>query len=113
MTAEKPIVKATDLRVGDVVEMPTVGKVRITSATVGKTYGSVPCVHVHGVGPGDVLVDIDYSPGSTFRAVSLKADRLREEIADLVHIVETTNSEDVARMAADARDQLIEELESL
>jgi hypothetical protein len=116
MTKDKSIVKATELRAGDLVEMVLAGivtLVRIAKATVGKTYGGVECVHVHGVGPDGVLVDIDYSLQSSFKAISLKADRLRADIADLEHIRELTNDDNAAREAADARDQLIAELEEL
>jgi len=70
MTAER-IVKAKDLAAGDVVQMPTVGQVEITDATIGTTYGGTECVHVHGVTPTGALVDIDYAPNSTFRWLRL------------------------------------------
>jgi hypothetical protein len=69
------IVKARDLKAGDVVLMP-VGRrgpvqVEITEAQPGQTYGNVPCIHVHGVDAQGAVVNVDFSPESTFRWLRL------------------------------------------
>lgn len=71
MNADR-IMKARDLAPGDVVEMPldrTLEQVEIAEARKGNNYGGIPAVFVHGVTATGVLVDITFSPESTFRFV--------------------------------------------